>query len=110
MRISDWSSDVCSSDLLVGHLTDDIDDRAIARTAAAARVTVTPLSQYYSGAKPKRGLTLGYAAASARQIAGGVEGLRGAQGRPAGSAGECQRVSMLVGAVSLNKKITARNR
>lgn len=66
---------------LVGHLPDDTDDRAIARAAAAARVTVTPLSQYYSGAKPKRGLLLGYAAASERQIAAGVERLAGVMGK-----------------------------
>jgi len=60
---------------LVGRLPDDVDDRELAARAAAERVTVTPLSQYYSGGKPQRGLLLGYAAAGERQIAAGIERL-----------------------------------
>jgi GntR family transcriptional regulator/MocR family aminotransferase len=60
---------------LVGGLPDASDDRAIARAAQAERVTVHPLSLYYSGARPRRGLLLGYAAASEKQIGAGVERL-----------------------------------
>jgi GntR family transcriptional regulator / MocR family aminotransferase len=60
---------------LVGALADTADDLAISRRAQAERVTVAPLSFYYSGSMPRRGLLLGYAAASERQIAAGVERL-----------------------------------
>src|SRR3546814_20064757 len=40
MRISDWSSDVCSSDLLAGALTDAIEGGQATRAAIAALAAV----------------------------------------------------------------------
>jgi GntR family transcriptional regulator/MocR family aminotransferase len=54
------------------------DDRAVARAAAARRVTVTPLSDYYAAAPDRRGLLLGYTGADEAAIAAGVERLAAA--------------------------------
>src|SRR3546814_7579794 len=53
MRISDWSSDVCSSDLSLGSLCDDLNDRGF-RTTSGKRITVTQLHKllhnpFYAG-------------------------------------------------------------
>ena len=54
------------------------DDHAVARAAAAARVTVTPLSDHYAAAADRRGLLLGYTGAGEAEIAAGVERLAAA--------------------------------
>src|SRR3546814_17274863 len=45
MRISDWSSDVCSSDLLDGRVADDIDELLVAPDVAFQRRDVEVADQ-----------------------------------------------------------------
>src|SRR3546814_15770471 len=100
MRISDWSSDVCSSDLffrgtvacrLAGHAAklDYVVPPAAQPGGAAARV-VAPVSQSDS---VRRGLEPEPAASGAGQI-----------GRASCRESVCQYVSISVVAVSLKKK------
>lgn len=53
---------------LLGWLRAGVDDVALAREAAAAGVTVTPVSPYYLRAPSRPGLLLGFAAFDERQI------------------------------------------
>ncbi|HSG89074.1 MAG TPA: aminotransferase class I/II-fold pyridoxal phosphate-dependent enzyme, partial [Pseudomonadales bacterium] len=57
------------------------DDVRLAALAAAAQVSVTPLSEYYLDARPQQGLLMGYAAvdgpaidAATRRLAGALRG------------------------------------
>jgi GntR family transcriptional regulator/MocR family aminotransferase len=59
----------------VGRLPPDVDEAAIATAAAARGVTVAPVSRFCVAPIPDRGLALGFAAASPREIAAGVETL-----------------------------------
>jgi GntR family transcriptional regulator/MocR family aminotransferase len=60
---------------LLGWLPDGVDDRALARRAAAAGVVTTPLSPLAQKGLKRGGLLLGYTAISARQIRDGVRRL-----------------------------------
>ena len=53
---------------LVGRLRAGVDDRAIARAAAAAGVEAPALSSYYQGPAAARGLLLGYAGVDGRAV------------------------------------------
>src|SRR3546814_6446567 len=85
MRISDWSSDVCSSDLLRRHfdadrlmatglavllrLPDGASDLAVAREMLAFGMFPAPLSAWYASARASRpGLLLGVATAPAKEL------------------------------------------
>ncbi len=61
---------------LVGALPAEADDAAIARRAAAEGVVAAPLSAFYHGPPARRGLLLGYAGLTPREIEDGVERLR----------------------------------
>ena len=60
---------------LVARLPQEVDDVALVRQAAAEGVTLQPLSRYYRGTSPERGLLLGYAAATESEIRAGVKAL-----------------------------------
>ena len=60
---------------LVGYLPQGIDDRAIARQAAAGGVEAPPLSAYALAPQPLKGLMLGYAAFSHAEIESGIRRL-----------------------------------
>src|SRR5262249_21317619 len=63
---------------LPGWLADGSDDGAASRAALAAGVEAAPLSAYYAGASPRRGLLLGYASSEPRQLREGVRRLAAA--------------------------------
>lgn len=60
---------------LVARLPAGADDAALARLALEAGVSVQPLSRYYRGPAPERGLLLGYAPATESEIRVGVRAL-----------------------------------
>jgi GntR family transcriptional regulator/MocR family aminotransferase len=55
-----------------------LDDRQAAARAAAAGITVSPLSTYYQGPATRQGLLIGYAAVPEAEIETGVKSLAGA--------------------------------
>ena len=61
---------------VIGWLSPGIDDRALSQRAAAAGVHAAPLSAFYLESCPRRGLLLGYAAYTRREITGGVRDWR----------------------------------
>ena len=67
---------------LVGRLPAGVDDRAVARRAAACGVVVTALSSLALGPAPYPGLVLGYAATDEAEISAGVRCLRAALPAP----------------------------
>jgi GntR family transcriptional regulator / MocR family aminotransferase len=77
---------------LVARLAPGLDDRAIARGAKTQGIEAPPLSVYYRGPQAERGLLLGYAGVSEREMGPAVERLaraveRSAQAPLASSAG-----------------------
>jgi GntR family transcriptional regulator/MocR family aminotransferase len=55
-----------------------LDDRQATARAAAAGITVSPLSSYFQGPATRQGLLIGYAAVPEREIEAGVKALAGA--------------------------------
>src|SRR3546814_2348272 len=74
MRISDWSSDVCSSDLAAAAAGHRARPRAGARTGAADRLRRAPAQQPARDAVP--GARLGRAPARARGVVAALDGRR----------------------------------
>lgn len=60
---------------LVLRLPDEVDDRAVSEAAQARGVLTRPLSRYYIGAKPRKGLLLGYACVKEDRIEGAFDQL-----------------------------------
>src|SRR3546814_20986936 len=89
MRISDWSSDVCSSDLFASHFAPDAMDEALALYRRDFRPSAR-LQQPYA----MLGLNVVAADSDAEEI-----------GRASCRERVCQYVSISVVAVSLQKKI-----
>lgn len=60
---------------VVAHLPTGADDQRLARAAPAGAMGVAPLSHYYRGGRPRRGLLLSYGAADPDRIRRTVEAL-----------------------------------
>ena len=60
---------------LLGELPAEVDDAALSRSARAADVEAPPLSVFYDGPPMRRGLLLGYAGFSDREIRHAAETL-----------------------------------
>lgn len=60
---------------LVMHLPAEVDDKALAQYAYQAGIWVRPLSNYYSGHTPTRGLLFGYATVAEKEIGPSFERL-----------------------------------
>src|SRR3546814_13307994 len=100
MRISDWSSDVCSSDL-----------RGVAGPAAGERddqvVALDPEMGEDDDGAQERGPQLRDDDATVELERRGAVDLRGAEnGRAQGRERECEEVYIEVGAERMNKKLT----
>jgi len=61
---------------VLGFLPDGVSDRMAARAAAAQRVELLPLSQFYVGSCPRPGLVLGFGAADENGIRAGLQRLK----------------------------------
>src|SRR3546814_13268210 len=101
MRISDWSSDVCSSDLCAGHL--DRHARAGAMLAAGPARVDQPTIDPTPGNTPAQKITVD--AGMARHEGGAKASRECALGRASCRERVCQYVEFSVVAVILKKNI-----
>ncbi|MGH9144743.1 MAG: hypothetical protein ACRD2I_26690, partial [Vicinamibacterales bacterium] len=60
---------------VTGELLTPHDDTRLSRRAAAANLSLPPLSRYYGGPQPKRGFVMGYGHLSTAQIHAGIGSL-----------------------------------